>query len=1088
MAEATLNQLHPSVTSVINTETYGYESANGNQKLFCADVFEKGVDNKIGYVTSVSEFLFKYGEPNINKYGQAGYNILNWLEAGGEAYILRVLPEDATYSHVILNIQTSTSTKTIKDKNGDVITIENGDVTLKPLATYMEANNTQEEILQNELYSDRNATTVDGFLNHFILLVYPLGRGVAYNKLGFRISLNSSYDSIQNSRIYNFEVVEYDNDASSYSIVEGPFYVSFDPDCISTSTNESMFIEDVINKYSEYYRCKFNNEEYEKLAAIINPKVNPYIIDVLSGKTRNVNGVSDTYTNDYTGKVEDVHMSLYKYNNNGEVITSNDDYVRNIIQTPFDVENAIVDIDNSVRRTQYNRINESIEYMKTLLSKISSTDRQTIKNEIKAIINRTVEEVEVEPAVPAQTHIDSETGEEVIDVPAKDAVISTVNHYSGALVEIINNYLVNDLIFDDETGEQTEESNADNVITPYEKLILAMKEYEKDHSDVNFLKINEDCAEIDDKIQEVFDKTTELLSYYSAVKDSADSTGSDSTAYNMINANINQSTTWSNQRAIVSNQSIYRKNKILDITTNILKFINDYTLDEETIDNMEYVAVDVKDIYDYVNSNLNIGSIYDGLTINDDYSTITLVNGVPKVDIVDKIKQVEEIYNPIIGVISNIKDGYTNLTDTVTYNDITANNEVVEDLVFKYVFNQLYKAVTILDEIITSAVYYVNISTVFKLVDLIQNQYVLNCALINESLMNKIYDDDKGENQTLSTEKIITLIKENIDLYKSNLVSLNKDLFVNTIQTVNSPVRLLKGNDGSFSYDTSYKKERENAINKMRIKAYKGLVDEDLLNTNLILIDHIIDANYPVDVKAAIVSLARDLRGDFFYWADTNKQATPQDAIDWRNDSFNYYTNLMGIFSQDFVVNDASYTGRDINVTTPYFIASKLPYNIRMYGEQFTIAGPRRGIIEGFKSVSWIPNESYKEMLYSKRINYIESDTRRTKIGSQLTAESSNTPLSNINNVLVLLKMKRNVEQMAADYQFEFNDNYTISAFSSELNNYLSNYVANRSCTSVSANVYASDYDKQHKILRVSITVQFNNVIERIIINFDVVV
>jgi hypothetical protein len=234
------------------------------------------------------------------------------------------------------------------------------------------------------------------------------------------------------------------------------------------------------------------------------------------------------------------------------------------------------------------------------------------------------------------------------------------------------------------------------------------------------------------------------------------------------------------------------------------------------------------------------------------------------------------------------------------------------------------------------------------------------------------------------------------------------------------------------------------------------------------------------------VTLVRDIRKDIFFYADAGLQASPQDCITWRSSEFNVSSQFLGIYTQDFIIYD-EYTGKDIRVTPTYFIASKLPTNATQYGLQYPIAGNKRGTLDGFKSISFVPNESYKETFYTRQLNYTEADPKRTRFGSQLTADTKTTPLSNINNVLIALDMKRNVEDMAEDYQFEFNDDDTIRTFQYNLNDYLGKYITNRSCDEVSATVYASDYDKQQHILRVTITVKFRSVIERIVISIDVV-
>ena len=190
-----LTQLHPGIFTTIDSDQTVYETTSGVVTLFQADVFEKGPDSKIGFVSTKDEFIFKYGEPNYAKYGQASYNIINWLEAGGQAYVMRILPDDATFAHAILNVQTkvNANAKSILSNSGTIVKLD--DVSIRPTTAFIQKNNLDLNMLETELIKDRSSeNTVDGYSNNFILLVYPEGRGESYNNLGFRISLNQSFD------------------------------------------------------------------------------------------------------------------------------------------------------------------------------------------------------------------------------------------------------------------------------------------------------------------------------------------------------------------------------------------------------------------------------------------------------------------------------------------------------------------------------------------------------------------------------------------------------------------------------------------------------------------------------------------------------------------------------------------------------------------------------------------------------------------------------------------------------------------------------------------------------------------------------
>jgi len=244
-----INFVHPSVSSTITDNSTVYITASGTTKLFAVFTSEKGIDNEIKMITSASEFEFNYGEPNMKLYGQTGYNIVNWLNAGGVVYCLRVLPEDAGYANAIVNIQTKVSTKEVLDANGDLVKVDN--VELRPCVSYTEVNNTSKTALEFNELRRSTKSTVDGYKNNMLFAVIPKGRGAGYNDLGFRISLEDAYDSTYEFRLYNFEVTK-KSESGNISTIQGPFLVSLDPDAMSQS-GASLFIVDVIDNYCDYF-------------------------------------------------------------------------------------------------------------------------------------------------------------------------------------------------------------------------------------------------------------------------------------------------------------------------------------------------------------------------------------------------------------------------------------------------------------------------------------------------------------------------------------------------------------------------------------------------------------------------------------------------------------------------------------------------------------------------------------------------------------------------------------------------------------------------------------------------------------------
>lgn len=287
------------------------------------------------------------------------------------------------------------------------------------------------------------------------------------------------------------------------------------------------------------------------------------------------------------------------------------------------------------------------------------------------------------------------------------------------------------------------------------------------------------------------------------------------------------------------------------------------------------------------------------------------------------------------------------------------------------------------------------------------------------------------------------------------------------------PLYITGGTDGTWTAG-----DTEEAL---LVKAYTGVTDSSVLDKLANEFDILLDANYPASVKDAMADLATEIRGDCMAILDLGFQANESQTIAFRKEHVGVSSRNVAIFAHDMEIYDA-YNGENVKVTTPYILASRIPTIDDQYGLQWPFVGPRRGVISGFENINFIPNEIWKEQLYKAQINYIEKDPKKVNLATQLTSQVQNSALSDINNVRALLRIKREVEKMMADYRMEFNDAVTYDSMNYDLNNYLQTWVANRACKTISGSVYASDYDRQQKLARVKIELIFTGIIERVAI------
>ncbi|WPH64089.1 contractile tail sheath structural protein [Staphylococcus phage vB_StaM_PB50] len=1041
--------LHPSVQTQVNSYQNNFQTAEGPVTLFAADTFEKGKDGVIDFVGTEEEFIFKYGEPNYAKYGQTAYNMVNWLRSGGQAYVLRVLPNNATYSHAILNVQSRVQRKGKKVLTEANELVEIDDVKIRPTIAFVKKNNRNIEELVNEISLDRTAEqTVDGYNNNFLLLAYPNGRGESYNDLGIRLTLNTSYDtSGRTERVYNLEVLDFD-EFGNVNVIDGPFLVTFDTDSIS-DTGESMFIEEVVNRYSKYINIKFNLENFQRLAEQINPYVHPASIDVISGRSKvGLDGAPETFYSEVTKDSEDVHISLQRYNNKGIPVTINGQPVLNKPDFNDPVENALISLDNGIREKSFVTDSDRLSYMRDQYKTLRSDKFSEFKSILNKIIvpngglfvddagdlPKTIKENLVSDKLTQEDVTSNIEDEEAVEKELaekfKPSEINFGGKPSGVVSELVENYKT-----------YFEDSNEENL-----SAVLASSE------EIGSLLLNE-----------FLDNGNKLNAAYELVYKSNSGISSNP----KYQADVKELRDVLSQKDQIRIFGIQHKSNILDITNDIAE-LRIGMKSVTNIEGMSKVLNDTETELKYVTDNL-IPAVKEGLPED----AIKFINTVPDED-GDGEREIvspESMLNRIADcqlLIDDVRVGLMEDNATNREEVYTICNEIANQLV----------------DLINRAVSVSSTYKVARAVRIAANTIYYDIAIFRKNI------DEMIQTRSNYTERDITSnAHQNIELAVANLNKANSKYFNTNLIDVASPVKFLFGSDGDFSYenDLSYS-ERKNAVNRELIKAYKGLIDEDLTNTKAVPFDVVLDARYSNEVKFAISELAKNNRKDFVFLADTitdRYPVSPEDAIKWRKEEFAVSSEYTAIYSQDLTYYD-EYTGRDIRFTPTYRLASMIPYQAVNSGLHFPIAGPRRGLVEGHKALSWAPNEPYKEKLYTSKINYIEKDIDRTKFGSQMTSIKSDGPLSNLNNIFTLNQIKRDAETLVSDYQFELNDDETRSIMNTELNSYLTRYVSNRSCETIQAEVSADEYDKAQRIVRVRISVKFNNVIERIFIDINV--
>lgn len=320
---------HPHIFSSIKDESIIYQSVGGSPLLYAPFFSEKGIDNVLQVIDGPSDgdFTSKFGSPNFLKFGQQHLNIINWLASGGSVVGMRIMPHDATYAHAILDFQVKSvdvfrwekagiPVRRLQDEvtgifyyilpdgtslyNGAPIT-EAAHLTalgcakvattyklVRPRIKRTPTPATSLSVIEAYAAQLNGKTTEDGFKHFVVGFFYGNGRGTSfYNDLRAKISNNDTYDDTYTFRCFNLDLYNKQSDGSYTSVEPNTYIVSFDPSAMDLS-QESMFIVDVLKRYSKELAFKFFEDAYEELGEALNPDIDPALQDFFFLSERNL--------------------------------------------------------------------------------------------------------------------------------------------------------------------------------------------------------------------------------------------------------------------------------------------------------------------------------------------------------------------------------------------------------------------------------------------------------------------------------------------------------------------------------------------------------------------------------------------------------------------------------------------------------------------------------------------------------------------------------------------------------------------------------------------------------------------------------
>lgn len=342
-------------------------------------------------------------------------------------------------------------------------------------------------------------------------------------------------------------------------------------------------------------------------------------------------------------------------------------------------------------------------------------------------------------------------------------------------------------------------------------------------------------------------------------------------------------------------------------------------------------------------------------------------------------------------------------------------------------------------------------STVFTLnPDLVSSTSNLSLNAVAKTYLKQVkaFTFDDVMIQFLDTIKTYTGIEDidNTDvLFGKDKKGKSLDVFevtgdVNLSIPVGLPLK--SGTNGSFG---SVPIKSENYATAL-VEAFNGTFTKDIYDVDNILLDCIIDANYPDDVKKAIEALA-DFREDFVFLRDLGTGLYTAEDIIAKADSVTK-SRYVATYANSWDVIDP-YSLKQITVTVGYNLAKLLP---KHFSEKRNapLAGQLHGfvfddIIEGTVNFlpKIIPGKDQKDELFEKRINFVSYFNGIATMESEYTTQEAYTGFSYLNNTIAVQQVVKAIRVHCPKVRYSFMEEDDLTKYEEDVQAILNNYTSN---------------------------------------------
>ena len=280
---------------------------------------------------------------------------------------------------------------------------------------------------------------------------------------------------------------------------------------------------------------------------------------------------------------------------------------------------------------------------------------------------------------------------------------------------------------------------------------------------------------------------------------------------------------------------------------------------------------------------------------------------------------------------------------------------------------------------------------------------------------------------------------------------------------------------------TEYKNLLLGTYNKQLASSeYYALYDPAIYNVDGYKIDAIFDCGYDKDVKNAIIDIA-DYRQDFVFFADLGYDCeSVDDAITAIDDLTK--SRFCAVYPNTCTIVDP-YTKKDIKVTLPYLLSTKLINHIKN-GVGRPFAGINNNLYfpnVDVKTINFIPIEApgidQKQQLVDANINYLGIYDNVAVLETLYVNWTDYTQLSFLHNILAVQEVIKLIRSRCPRTRYIFlNGSNDLEDYIEDVNAVINQYATNFKSITVE---YANDeVAESNNIFYAVITVQFYNFVQ----------